>query len=243
MIDLYFRPTSNGHKITIFLEEAGLEYRIIPMHEVDGGHFGPKFLAISPNNKMPVIVDHAPSGGGAPVSVFESGAILIYLADKTGRFLSTDMRARALVLQWLMWQMAGLGPMSGQNGHFRHQAVPGEHPYATERYQREVGRLYTVLDYRLRDRDYIADEYSIADMACHPWISTYEIQGIDIDTYPDLKRWWEKVGARPAVRKAYGAVNYQPSTRLDPVAHTAHYQQTGEMLRAAYARMERERDA
>jgi GSH-dependent disulfide-bond oxidoreductase len=238
MIDLYFRPTSNGHKITIFLEETGLGYRLIPMESVEGGVFNPDFLRISPNNKMPVIVDHEPPDGGPPLSVFESGAILIYLAEKTGRFLPSEPRARAEALQWLMWQMAGLGPMSGQNGHFRHQAPAPADPYASGRYMREVSRLYTVLDHRLRDRSYVAGDYGIADMACHPWISTYQIQGMNLDDFPHLKRWWSQVGDRPALQRAYGQARYEPSARLDEAAHKARYQQTAEMLRAAYARMD-----
>ena len=240
MIDLYFRPTANGHKITIFFEEAGLDYRLIPMHEV-GGSFAPKFLRLSPNNKMPAIVDHDPAGGGAPITVFESGAILIYLAEKTGKFLSADARLRIETIQWLMWQMAALGPVSGQNGHFLHQALPDSGAYAVERFQRELGRLYTVLDYRLHGREFIVDGYSIADIACHPWISTWKLQGMDIDAFPDLKRWWMAVGERPAVQRAYGAAVYQPSPRLETDAeHQQKYRQTGQMLLDAYARMEAE---
>jgi GST-like protein len=241
MIDIYFRPTANGHKITIFCEEAGLDYKLIPMESLAGAQFDPKFLRISPNNKMPAIVDHAPADGGPPLSVFESGAILFYLAEKTGKFLSQELRRRTETMAWLMWQMAGLGPMSGQNGHFRHQALAENSTYSKERYFREVGRLYTVLDYRLRGRDYIVDEYSIADMACHPWISTAEIQGLKLDDYPDLERWWTRISERPAVMRAYDPRSYAPSARAaTDEEHRRHFRQTGDMLREAYARMEAE---
>ena len=239
MLDLYFRPTPNGHKITIFLEEVALRYKLIPISSIPGGVFAPEFLRISPNNKMPVIVDHAPAGGGAPLAVFESGAILIYLAEKTGRFLATELRARTATLQWLMWQMAGLGPISGQNGHFRHQALPDTGHYATERFSRELRRLYAVLDYRLRDHDYLADEYSIADMACYPWIRTCEAQGIDLGEFPQIVRWTAEIAARPAVQRAYASpYDYGPSPRLTTdQEHERRFRQTAEMLREAYARM------
>jgi GST-like protein len=239
MIDLYFKPTANGHKITIFLEEVGLEHRLIPVGSIPGGVFAPEFLRIAPNNKMPVIVDHAPIDGGAPLAVFESGTILIYLAEKTGRFLASEPRARATTLQWLMWQMSGLGPISGQNGHFRHQALPDTGHYAPERFFRELRRLYAVLDHRLRDRDYIADQYSIADMACHPWICTHDIQGIDLGEFPHLKRWSAAIAARPAVQRAYATTDgYQASPRAQTdEEHQRRYRQSAEMLRAAYAEM------
>jgi GST-like protein len=240
MIDLYFRPTANGHKITIFLEEARLKHRLIPIGSIPGGEFAPEFLRISPNNKMPAIVDHAPVDGGAPLAVFESGAILIYLAEKTGRFLAGEPRARATALQWLMWQMSGLGPISGQNGHFRHQALPDAGRYAPERFSRELRRLYAVLDYRLRDRDYIADDYGIADMACHPWICTHVVQGIDLGEFPNIKRWSAAIAARPTVQRAYATTDgYQASPRAQSdEEHRRRYQQTAEMLRAAYAEMD-----
>ena len=202
MIDLYYWTTPNGHKITIFLEEAGLEYRIVPVNISKGDQFKPEFLEISPNNRMPAIVDHAPAGGGKPISVFESGAILLYLAEKTGKFIPADLRGRVEVLQWLMWQMGGLGPMLGQNHHFNLYA-PEKLPYAIKRYVNETARLYQVLDNRLKDRDYVAGPYSIVDMACYPWIVPWKRQQQDLEQFPHLKRWFEAVRARPAVVKAY----------------------------------------
>lgn len=173
MIDLHYWPTPNAHKLTLFLEEAGLPYAIHPVNIGNGEQFRPEFLAIAPNNRMPAIVDHAPADGGAPISVFESGAILLYLAEKTGRFLPADLRGRTTVSEWLFWQMAGLGPMTGQYGHF-HVYAPEAIPYAQERYAREAQRLLGVLDRRLEGRAFIAgDDYTIADMACYPWISPY----------------------------------------------------------------------
>lgn len=203
MIELYYWPTPNGHKITMFLEEAGLDYRISPVDIGVGDQFKPEFLAIGPNNRMPVIVDDAPEGGGEPVSVFESGAILVYLAEKTGRFLPRDLRGRKTVLEWLFWQMAGLGPMAGQNHHFV-QYAPERIPYAMERYVKETNRLYGVLDRRLAGRAFIGgDEYSIADMACYPWIVPWERQQQDLNAFPDLKRWFEAIRERPATQRAY----------------------------------------
>ena len=202
MIDLYSWPTPNGLKISIFLEEAGLEHRVHPINIGDGDQFAPAFLAISPNNRIPAIVDRAPADGGEPVSVFESGAILTYLSDKTGKFLPRDLRPRNEAMQWLFWQMGGLGPMAGQNHHFNHYA-PEKIPYAMERYTRETARLYGVLDKRLADREHVAGDYSIADMAIHPWIASHERQGQDLDDFPHLKRWFATVGARDAVKRAY----------------------------------------
>jgi GST-like protein len=202
MIDLHYWPTPNGHKITILLEEAELDYRILPVDIGKGEQFRPEFLAISPNNRMPAIVDHAPADGGAPISVFESGAILVYLAEKTGCFLPNDLRARLRTLEWLFWQVGGLGPMAGQNHHFRNYA-PETIPYAVDRYVNETDRLYGVLDQRLRGRAFIADDYSIADMASYPWIVPHAQQGQDLEDFPDLKRWFEAMRARPAVARAY----------------------------------------
>jgi GST-like protein len=202
MIDLHYWPTPNGHKITIFLEEAELDYSIVPVDIGKGEQFRPEFLAISPNNRMPAIVDHAPADGGAPISVFESGAILVYLAEKTGRFLPRDPRARLRALEWLFWQVGGLGPMAGQNHHFRNYA-PEKIPYAVDRYVNETNRLYGVLDNRLGGREFIADDYSIADMASYPWIVPHAQQGQDLEDFPDLKRWFEAMRARPAVARAY----------------------------------------
>lgn len=202
MIDLYYWPTPNGHKITLFLEEAQLPYTIKPVNITQGEQFGPEFLAISPNNRMPAIIDHAPLEKGAPIPVFESGAILLYLADKTERFIPSDVRGRFDVLQWLFWQVGGLGPMAGQNGHFSRFA-PEKIPYAIERYVKETSRLYGVLNKRLADREYIADAFSIADMAAYPWIVPYEMQGQNLSDFPHLKRWFEAIKSRPATTRAY----------------------------------------
>jgi GST-like protein len=202
MIDLYYWTTPNGHKITIFLEEAGLAYNIKPVNIGKGEQFKADFLAVSPNNRIPALVDHAPAGGGKPIAVFESGAILLYLADKTGRFLARDPRARIDAIQWLFWQMGNLGPMAGQNNHFSNYAVE-KIPYAMDRYRNEVNRLYGVLNKRLADRGFVAGDYSIADMAIYPWIVPYERQGQKLEDFPHLKRWFEAIRARPAVERAY----------------------------------------
>lgn len=202
MIDLYYWPTPNGHKITIFLEETAIPYRIVPVNIGRGEQFKPDFLRIAPNNRMPAIIDQEPADGRGPLSVFESGAILLYLAEKTGRFLPTDLRGRTEVMQWLFWQMAGLGPMAGQNHHFAHYA-PEKLPYAIDRYVKETSRLYAVLDRRLADREYVAGEYSIADMAAYPWTVSHERQQQKLEDYPALKRWFEAIRARPAVVRAY----------------------------------------
>ncbi len=202
MIDLHYWTTPNGHKITIFLEETGLAYKIVPVNISKGEQFKPEFLAISPNNRIPAIVDHAPAGGGAPISVFESGAILVYLAEKTGRFMPKDLRGRNEVMQWLFWQMGGLGPMAGQNHHFV-QYAPEKLPYAMERYVNETSRLYQVLDNRLEDREFVAGEYSIADMASYPWVVPWKRQQQNLDDYPHLKRWFTAIRHRPAVERAY----------------------------------------
>ncbi len=202
MIELYYWPTPNGHKITMFLEEADLPYEIRPVDISAGDQFKPEFLAISPNNRMPAIVDHDPPGGGEPVSVFESGAILVYLADRTGRFLPTDLRGRKTVLEWLFWQVGGLGPMAGQNHHFI-QYAPEKIPYAMNRYVNETNRLYGVLDRQLAGRDYIAGEYSIADIACYPWIVPHERQQQNLDEFSNVKSWFERVRVRPATMRAY----------------------------------------
>jgi GSH-dependent disulfide-bond oxidoreductase len=202
MIDLYYWTTPNGHKVTMFLEETGLPYRIVPINIGTGEQFKPEFLAISPNNRIPAMVDHEPAGGGEPISLFESGAMLLYLADKTGRFIPKDVRGRADVLQWLFWQMAGLGPMAGQNHHFT-QYAPETIPYAIERYVKETNRLYGVLNKRLADREFVAGAYSIADMAAYPWIVPHERQGQNLSDFPHLKRWFEAIKARPATIRAY----------------------------------------
>jgi GST-like protein len=202
MIELSYWTTPNGHKITIFLEEAGTEYKIVPVNISKGEQFTPEFLAIAPNNRIPAILDTAPADGGAPISIFESGAILEYLADKEQKFLPAAPRARFEVLQWLYWQMAGLGPMAGQNHHFV-QYAPEKLPYAMERYIKETNRLYGVLNKRLADREFIAGDYSIADMACYPWIVPHERQQQRLEDFPNLKRWFEAIAARPAVQRAY----------------------------------------
>ncbi|CAN5778164.1 glutathione S-transferase N-terminal domain-containing protein [soil metagenome] len=202
MIDLYYWTTPNGHKITIFLEEADLPYTIHPIDISKGEQFDPEFLKISPNNRIPAIVDADPETGDSPISVFESGAILQYLAEKTGKFMPAEGPGRVEVLQWLNWQMGGLGPMLGQNHHFAIYA-PEKIPYAIERYVQETARLYGVLNQRLGDREFVAGDYSIADMACYPWIAGYERQGQDLGEFPHLKRWFETIQARPAVQAAY----------------------------------------
>ena len=203
MIDLYYAPTPNGHKISLLLEECGLPYRLYRIDMSAGEQFRPEFLAISPNNKIPAIVDSEPVDGGAPLSVFESGAILQYLAEKTGKFLSQELRERTITLQWLTWQVAGFGPMLGQNHHFTHYA-PQPVPYAIERFLQETRRLYGVLNRQLEKNAYIAGEnYSIADIATYPWVVAHERQRIDLAEFPAVRNWFERVKSRPATQKAY----------------------------------------
>ncbi len=207
MIDLYYWTTPNGHKITMFLEETGLDYKIIPINIGKGEQFTPEFLAVAPNNRIPAMVDHAPKDGtnkdgSRPISIFESGAILLYLAEKTGKFLPSDLYGRYDAIQWTFWQMGGLGPMAGQNHHFRNYATE-KLQYAIDRYVNETNRLYGVLNKRLADREFIAGDYSIADMASYPWIVPYKNQGQDIEQFPHLKRWLETIRARPATERAY----------------------------------------
>ena len=203
MIELYYWATPNGHKITLFLEEAGLEYRIHPVDIGAGDQFKPEFLAFSPNNRMPAIIDTAPADGGEPITVFESGAILLYLAEKTGQFLPSDVRGRKTVTEWLFWQMGGLGPMAGQNHHFGLYA-PEKIPYAINRYVNETNRLYGVLDRRLQGREFIAGQhYSIADIACYPWVVPWQRQQQNIEDFPDLSRWLRAIEQRPATLRAY----------------------------------------
>ena len=199
MIDLYYWSTPNGHKITIFLEETGLPYKIFPVNIGKGEQFKREFLAVSPNNRIPAMVDHDPAGGGAPIAVFESGAMLLYLAEKTGKFIAKDIRGRTDTLQWLFWQMGNLGPMSGQNNHFSNYTTE-KYPYAVDRYHNEVNRLYGVLNARLADRPFIAGEYSIADMAIFPWVHALA-ETVALDETPNLKRWVEMLRARPAVER------------------------------------------
>lgn len=221
MIDLYYWTTPNGHKISIFLEEAGLDYQIQPINIGKGEQFSSEFLDIAPNNRIPAIVDRAPTDGGQPLALFESGAILEYLADKSGKFLAESGRERYVALQWLYWQMGGLGPMAGQNHHFRNYA-PEKIDYAIERYIKETARLYGVLDRRLDDHDYVAgNEYSIADMAIWPWIKPYANQGQDIEDFPSVKRWFDTIAERGAVKRAYALVeevNPQNGVEMDEEA-------------------------
>ena len=216
MIDLHYAPTPNGWKISIMLEECGLPYTLHPMQLGKGDQHLPAFLKLSPNGRMPAIVDRPPADGGEAVSIFESGAILIYLAEKSGKFLPQDIRGRFDVLQWLMWQMAGLGPMLGQNGHFLLYA-PEKIPYAMDRYMREARRLYGVLDAHLEGRVHIAGDYSIADIACFPWIMTHKAQGITLDDFPNVKRWFALVRARPQVQVGL-AVGKQEKKPMDEQA-------------------------
>ncbi|MCW2282834.1 GST-like protein [Rhodoblastus acidophilus] len=203
MIELFYWPTPNGHKITIFLEEAGLDYEIRPVNIGAGDQFKPDFLRIAPNNRMPAIIDHDPLDHQGPLPLFESGAILEYLAEKTGEFLPTERRRKFEALQWVYWQMGGLGPMAGQNHHFS-QYAPEKIPYAIDRYVKETNRLYGVLDRQLEKTGaYIAGDYSIADMASYPWIVPWTKQGQNLDDFPHLRRWFDTVRARPAVQRAY----------------------------------------
>jgi GSH-dependent disulfide-bond oxidoreductase len=231
MIDLHYWPTPNGHKITIFLEETGMPYTIVPVNIGRGEQFRPEFLKISPNNRMPAIVDDAPADGQGPLSVFESGAILLYLAEKTCRFLSAGLRGRVETLQWLFWQMGGLGPMAGQNHHFS-QYAPEKIPYAIDRYVNETARLYAVLDRRLADREFVAGEYSIADMAAYPWIVSHKRQQQNLEDFPNLKRWFEVIRARPAVERAYEkgkAISNQPV--VDEAARAILFGQSASTVR------------
>ena len=203
MIDLHYWPTPNGWKISIALEEMELPYRVLPVNIGRGDQFRPEFLRLSPNGRMPAIVDHDPPGGGPPLSVFETGAILVYLAEKTGRFLPADLRQRSEALQWLFWQVAGLGPMLGQHGHFALYATQ-KIPYAIDRYRNETLRLYAVLDRRLADREHLCGDYSIADMACWPWVVTYKAQAIPLDAeFPQVRRWFDALKQRPGLRRGY----------------------------------------
>lgn len=203
MIELHYWPTPNGHKITLFLEEAGVPYEVKPVNIGKGDQFSPEYLKISPNNKMPAIVDTDPLGGGEPLSLFESGAILQYLAEKTGKFSPKDVRERYVVNEWLFWQVGGLGPMLGQNHHFNRYA-PEKIPYAIDRYVNETRRLYGVLDKRLDGRAFIAGrDYTIADMAAYPWIAPYEAQGMRLEDFPNLKMWFESIRDREGTRRAY----------------------------------------
>jgi GST-like protein len=235
MIDLYYWTTPNGHKVTMFLEETGLEYRLIPINIGKGEQFKPEFLRISPNNRIPAIVDTAPAGGGESVSLFESGAILLYLAEKTGKFLPAAGRARAATLEWLFWQMAGLGPMAGQNGHFT-QYAPEKIPYAVDRYVKETNRLYGVLNKQLAGKPFITGEYSIADMASYPWIVPHERHGQNLADFPHLQRWFEAIKARPATQRAYDRakeVNPNPPATMSDEAKKIMFGQTAAVVAKA----------
>ncbi|GFM59867.1 thiol:disulfide oxidoreductase [Pseudomonas cichorii] len=206
MIDLHYWTTPNGHKITLFLEETGLPYKILPVNIGKDEQFQPDFLKIAPNNRIPAIVDHQPADGGEPLSLFESGAILLYLADKTGQFIPQDFRGRQETLQWLFWQMGGLGPMAGQNHHFNRFAKE-KIPYAIKRYVDETARLYGVLNKRLADRSFVAgNQYSIADMAIYPWIVPHTFQQQNLDDFPNLARWFKSIAGREATQRAYALV-------------------------------------
>lgn len=214
MIELLFAPTPNGQKVSIALEEMGIPYQVTPINIMRGEQFKPEFLAASPNNKIPAMIDDAPANGGAPISVFESGAMLIYLAEKSGMFYPRDPRKRADVLQWLMWQMAGLGPMAGQVHHFANYA-PEKLPYAIKRYVDESGRLYGVLDIQLRSREYVANEYSIADMAIWPWVKIHDMHQQSFDDFPNVARWFDLVGKRPAVQRGMAVLKDMFTTPMD----------------------------
>ncbi len=203
MIDLHYWPTPNGKKVTIQLEECGLDYQIVPCNIGRGDQFDDEFLRICPNNRMPAMVDHEPADGGAPIGIFESGAIMMYLAEKTGQFMPRDARGQYDVVQWVMWQMANQGPKTGEFGHFRRlKDVEGDLSYAVKRFGDEVHRLYGVMNNRLYDRRYLAsDEYTIADMICYPWTVNWEGQGIDIDEFRYFKRWFEELSERPALQR------------------------------------------
>ena len=233
MIDLYYWPTPNGWKISIMLEECGLPYKFIPVNIGKGEQFTPEFLAISPNNRMPAIVDHAPAGGGAPIAVFESGAILQYLAEKTGRFLPADLRGRYQALQWLMWQMGGLGPMAGQNGHFLLYA-PEKIAYAIDRYSKEVDRLYGVLDAQLgATQAYVAGpDYSIADMAIFPWVRTHKAQQVDLNKFTHVQRWYSALFDRPAVKRGLDLGKELRAPALTEDARKALFGQTAASVQA-----------
>ena len=221
MIELHSWPTPNGMKISVMLEETGIDHSVHPVSIRDGEQFAPAFLDISPNNRIPAIIDTAPVDGGAPISVFESGAILVYLADKSGLFGGAQTRDKVEIVQWLMWQVGGLGPMAGQNGHFNIYASD-KIPYAIDRYINETARLYGVMDKRLADRDYLAGEYSIADIACYPWIVPHAAHKQDLAKHPNLKRWFETIAARPAVVKAYADKDHLYPTNDAPMTDEEH---------------------
>ena len=219
MIEVFYWPTPNGKKVTILLEELGLEYKITPLHIGRGDQFEDKFLKLNPNHRMPAIVDHKPKDGGAPIGVFESGAIMMYLAEKAGRFFPQETRAKYEVTQWVMWQMANQGPKLGECGHFRRLTDAGDQSYAVRRFTDEANRLYGVLNYRLYDRPYLAGkDYTIADMISYPWSVNWKAQGQEIDEFKHFKRWFEELSARPAVQRgmAVGADLQSDPSKLPP---------------------------
>lgn len=209
MIDLHFWPTPNGKKVTVLLEELGAPYRIVPVHIGRGDQFKDEFIKISPNTRMPAMVDDDPAGGGGPVSVFESGAIMMYLAEKFGRFYPQDLRKRYDVVQWVMWQMANQGPKTGENGHFRRLGPEqGDQSYAIRRFTDEVNRMYGVLNNQLYKNEFLAaGEYTIADMICYPWTANIANQGQDIEEFPYFKRWFDMMSARPGVQRGMAATS------------------------------------
>jgi GST-like protein len=232
MIDLHYWPTPNGHKITMFLEETAIPYTIYPVNIGRGDQFKPEFLKLSPNNRMPAIVDHAPADGLEPISVFESGAILMYLAQKVRKFRPDDVRGQVEVMQWLFWQVGGLGPMAGQNHHFV-AYVDNPIPYAIDRYVKETNRLYGVMNKRLADRRYIAgDAYTIADMACYPWIVPHQRQRQDLDDFPNLKRWFHAIADRPATQRAYAlGPKYRTQTTMTEEEKKVLFGQTAAVVK------------
>lgn len=234
MIDLHFWPTPNGHKISIMLEECGTPYRLVPVDIGRGDQLTPAFLAISPNNRMPAIVDDEPLGGGAPLSIFESAAILQYLGEKTGQFFPKEPRAKYDVLQWLAWQVSNVGPAFGQYNHFGHYAE-NKIPYAIERFQNETNRLYGVMDRRLADRPFLAGEYSIADMATYPWARAHERTGNDIGQFPHVARWLEAIAERPAVKRGIEVGRDLRTGTLDEAAKKILFGQTATTVRASRA--------
>lgn len=230
MIELYYAPTPNGWKISIMLEELGLPYTVFPINIRSGDQFKPEFLKISPNNRIPAIIDLAPVDGGEPVTIFESGAILLYLAEKTGRFLPQDLRGRFDVMEWVMWQIGGLGPMLGQHGHFALYAAD-KIPYAIARYRDEAARLYGVLDRQLgKTGRYVAGDYSIADIACFPWTMTHKAQGFTLDDYPNIKRWYAQVRERPEVQRGL-AIGKFDKTPMDDEARRNMFGQTSKQMK------------
>ena len=233
MIDLHYWPTPNGWKLSIMLEECALPYRLVPVNIGKGAQFTPEFLAISPNNRMPAIVDHSPTGGGAPVTVFESGACLLYLAEKSGQFFPCDLRGRYAVMQWLMWQMGGLGPMAGQNGHFLLYA-PEKIPYAMERYSKEVDRLCGVLDAQLgRTGAFVAGgSYSIADMAIFPWVRTHKAQQVVLESFPHVQRWYNALFERPATKRGLDLGKELRAGSMTEEARKALFGQTAQSVKA-----------